>query len=121
MFFLLEIEEKSGYADEIYLPINTTYSSILDDIVVALSVMDVGEVAMLDDENGSYYLFCKYAPVDGAYEEEALATWFSGFSDGITNALFEEVCKVLFPYITVDEEVFANAPAIRNMEPNYYY
>ena len=117
----LQDERASGYAGEAYLPTGTTYSSILDEIVEALQSMKVGEAAMLDDENGCYYLFCKDAPVSGAYDDEKLATWFSGFSAGLVNSLFEDVCEALFPYITENEEVLGKLPSMKEIEPDYYY
>lgn len=118
---LQDDETASGYVGEAYLPTGVSYSSILDEIVYALSSMEVGEVGFLDDENGNYYLFCKYAPVSGAYEDEELSTWFGGFSTGLVNSLFEKACKALFPNITVNEEALKNLPTMKEIEPNYYY
>ena len=119
--YLQENVAASGYVGEIYLPTNTSYSSILDDITYALLEMEVGEVSFLDDESGNYYLFCKYAPEPGAYEKEEYETWFSGFSSGLVNRLFEETCRALFPYITVNETVLQKLPSFKEIEPDYYY
>ena len=118
---LQEDETALGYVNEIYLPIDLRDYSILDEIIYALSEMEVGEVRLLDDEDGSYYLFCKEIPVEGAYEDEALSTWFGSFSSGLVNSLFEETCRALFPYITVNEEVLQALPSMKELEPNYYY
>ena len=118
----LQSDERAvGYVNEIYLPSNLNDYSILDEIVYALSDMDEGEVKLLDDESGSYYLFCKDAPEEGAYEDEDLAIWFGDFSAGLINSLFEEACRALFPNITVNEEVLQNLPSMKKIEPNYYY
>ena len=118
---LQQDESKSGYVGEAYLPTGVSFSSILDEIVYALSDMEAGDVGLLDDADGSYYLFCKYAPEAGAYEEEDLSTWFSEFSSRLVNSLFEEACEALFPYITVNEEALKKLPSMKEIEPNYYY
>ena len=116
-----ENEQKSGYAGEVYLPKNTSHSSVLDDIAEALDRMEAGEVATLDDENGNVYLFCKLVPTPGAYEDEAFATWFSGFSEGLIESLFADACEKLFPNMTVNEAVLNKQPALKEIESDYYY
>ncbi len=119
--YLQENAKASGYVGDLYLPTNASYNSILDEIVDSLLGMEVGEVAFLDDESGNYYLFCKSAPESGAYENEQYATWFSGFAAGLVNGLFEDACRVLFPYITVNEAVLQTLPSMKEIKPNYYY
>lgn len=118
----------------IYVASNVKYETLgasesyvfLDSAVAKLSEMQVGEIALLQDESG-LHIIRKYALEEGAYSKPDYAGWFKDtafgvydFNSNLKNDLFTAVLSEYHDKITVDEAIL-NASTLRDAVPNYYY
>ena len=114
-------ESAAGYTVEVYLARDVAYSSILDDLIAELEGMNPGDVSLLDDEGGSFYLFRKETVEPGAWGDESLSHWFDGFSSGLVESLFSDLCRAEFSGVKVNDALCATLPPLAKIKPNYYY
>ena len=118
-----EDEDAQTYENGYYLyndPNNYASYPYLESIVDALGDMEVGETALVESDYG-YHVIMKY-PVDkGAYAEEENEDWFEGFEAGLVEELFMKLCKEHMDKVTVDEEILATVPPMKEIGKNYYY
>ncbi len=122
----LEKNETDEYTDGYYLPKNATLgnnseqTAFFSAIGEKLSGMEIGDVALLELADGIQILR-RYEPTSGAYDMSVNSVWFASFAKNLMANLFEKECKNHSDKITVDETVFAEAPKIKEIEPNYYF
>ena len=121
--------EKNGtdeYTDGYYLPKNASIGNNSEEVAFfsaiteKLGTMEVGEIALLELSDGIQILR-RYEPTSGAYDMSVNSIWFSSFASNLMASLFEKECKNYTDRITIDETVLAEAPKIKEIEPNYYF
>ena len=86
----------------------------------ALADMEVGEVALVESDYG-YHVIMKYPMEKGAYADKDNEDWFEGFTEGLVEDMFMSLCKEHMDKVTVDEEILATVPPMREIGKNYYY
>lgn len=118
-----EDEDAQTYENGYYLyndPANYASYPYLESIVEALGDMEVGEVALVESDYG-YHVVMKYPVEKGAYSDEANEDWFEGFSDGLVDDMFASLCKEYMDKVSVNEDVLATVPSMKEIGKNYYY
>ena len=118
-----EDEDAQTYENGYYLyndPANYASYPYLESIVEALGDMEVGEVALVESDYG-YHVIMKYPVEKGAYADEANEDWFEGFSDGLVDDMFASLCKDYTDKVSVDRDVLATVPSMKEIGKNYYY
>ena len=118
-----EDEDAQTYANGYYLhhdPANYASYPYLESIVEALADMEVGEVALVESDYG-YHVIMKYPMEKGAYADKDNEDWFEGFTEGLVEDMFMSLCKEHMDKVTVDEEILATVPPMREIGKNYYY
>ncbi|MBO5758344.1 MAG: hypothetical protein J6S28_11675 [Clostridia bacterium] len=118
-----EDEDAQTYENGYYLyndPANYASYPYLESIVEALGDMEVGETALVESDYG-YHVVMKY-PVDkGAYADKDNKDWFEGFTAGLIEDMFMKLCKEHMDKVTVDEDILATVPPMKEIGKNYYY
>lgn len=92
----------------------------LESIVGKLADMEVGEVALVESDYG-YHVIMKYPMEKGAYADEDNEDWFEGFEEGLIEEMFMKLCKEHMDKVSVDQDVLATVPAMKDIGKNYYY
>lgn len=114
------------YNDGYYLQKDLDYTAsgdkflYLDKIVSALADMEDGEIALVPSNFG-YHIIRKYPHTAKAYEMEENKTWFEDFSSNLITELFLTECQTHYPDIVLQDKVYATAPTMKAVKPNYYY
>ena len=114
------------YNDGYYLQKDLDYTAsgekfmYLDKIVTALADMEDGEIALISSNFG-YHIIRKYPHSPKAYEAEENKTWFEDFSTNLITKLFLNECQSHYSDIALQDKVFATAPTMKAVKPNYYY
>ncbi len=118
-----EDEDAQTYENGYYLhhdPANYAAYPYLESIVEELADMEVGEVALVESDYG-YHVIMKYPVEKGAHSDKDNEDWFEGFEQGLTEQLFMTLCKEYMDKVTVDEDVLATVPSMKDIGKNYYY
>ena len=118
-----EDEDAQTYENGYYLyadPANYASYPYLESIVEELIELEVGQTALVESDYG-YHVIMKY-PVDkGAWADEANEDWFEGFEEGLVDHLFMSLCEQYMDQVTVDEDVLATVPSMKQIGTNFYY
>ena len=118
-----EDEDAQTYEKGYYLyndPSNYASYPYLESIVDALGDMEVGEVTLVESDYG-YHVVMKYPVEKGAYADEDNKDWFEGFEQGLIDDLFMSLCKEYMDKVSVDHDVLATVPSMKDIGKNYYY
>ncbi len=118
-----EDEDAQTYENGYYLyndPSNYAAYPYLESIVDALGDMEVGEVTLVESDYG-YHVVMKYPVEKGAYSDKDNKDWFEGFEQSLTEDMFMNLCKEYMDKVTVDEDILATVPPMKNIGKNYYY
>ena len=116
------------YTDGYYLKKDVDYSAsgadylYLDKIIEQLSSEDTkdGDVIIIPSSKGYHILF-KCAPTQNAFDLEANKVWFSSFVADFAGEIFEATAEPYLSQIKLDEKVYAKAPSMKEVAPNYFY
>jgi hypothetical protein len=92
----------------------------LNDIADTLADMEVGEAAILDTEYGCHVIL-RYAMPSDAASNDDYSDWFSDLVSRVVEQLFSAKCAPYVERITVDSDVFAALPSMKEVAVNYYY
>lgn len=92
----------------------------LNDIADALAKVEVGEMQMINSEYG-YNVVMKYPIPSDAITNTAYEDWFSDLTDRIIAKQFHTMCKPYMERVTVDAEVFATLPSMKEIATNTSY
>lgn len=118
-----EDEDAQNYENGYYLyndPSNYGSYAYLEDIVEELNSMEVGQTAIVTSDYG-WHVIMKYPLEEGAYADEQNEDWFEGFEQGLIDSMFMTLCQPYMEKITVDQEVFATVPPMKELGTNFYY
>lgn len=123
--FEAAMAEENGedeFTDGYYLPVSGSLGNgtTEDEIRSRLNAMEIGEVALLELSEG-IQIVRRYEPTPGAYDNSVNAVWFTSFAENLTAELFAKQCKNYADKIVLDEAAFAEAPKIKETEPNDYF
>ena len=92
----------------------------LNDIADALASAQVGEMRVISSEYG-YNVVMKYEiPADAATNED-YKDWFADLADRIIAKQFHTKCKPYMEKVTVNDEVFATLPSMKDIATNISY
>ena len=92
----------------------------LNDMADTLSGMEIGDACVMKSEYG-YHVIMRYAlPPDAASNSE-YSDWFPDLASRVVDQLFAAKCAPYVERITVDNEVFAALPSMKDVGVNYYY
>ncbi len=98
----------------------STYSDYMCEMLDKLKTMDVGDIAMVEGDDG-YHVFMKYELDEGAYAESGSKKWFQSFNASLISKMFFEKCQGLFDSIEVNSENLERATSIRDIGANTDY
>ena len=118
-----EDEDAQTYENGYYLyndPDSYASYPYLESIVEALGDMEVGEVKLVESDYG-YHVVMKYPVEKGAYADKANEDWFEGFEQGLIDDMFMSLCKDYTDKVSVNEDVLATVPPMKEIGKNYYY
>ncbi len=122
----------SEYADsgeDLYIADNTNCflyttgdngNDYLNDMADILSGLEVGKAALMDSEFGCHVLMRYDLPSDAASNSE-YEDWFSDLPSRVADQLFAVKCAPYVARITVDNDLFASLPSMKEVGINYYY
>lgn len=109
--YYLSDAEGAGYVGD---------SAYLSDILAALKEMSVGEVRMIESDNG-YHVIMKYELDSGKSTHEDYDEWFANLDNAIINKMLnEKLATVLAEIKTIDENL-QKARSIKSVGTNYDY
>ena len=92
----------------------------LNDIADALADAEVGELKIITSEYG-YNVVMKYDIPADAVTNTAYKDWFGDLGDRIIAKQFHTMCKPYMEKVTVDSEVFATLPSMKEIATNISY
>lgn len=92
----------------------------LNDMADTLSGMEVGDAAVMESEYG-YHVIMRYTLPSDAASNSAYSDWFQDLASRVVDQLFTAKCAPYVERITVDSEVFAALPSMKDVGVNYYY
>ena len=92
----------------------------LNDIADALAEAEEGELRMISSEYG-YNVVMKYPIPSDAVTNTAYEEWFTDLTDRIIAKQFHTLCKPYMERVTVDNDVYATVPAMKDISINTYY
>ena len=92
----------------------------LNDIADALAEAEDGEMKMITSEYG-YNVVMKYPIPSDAVSNTAYEDWFGDLTDRIIAKQFHTMCKPYMEKVTVDDEVFAALPSMKEIATNTSY
>lgn len=92
----------------------------LNDIADALVDAEAGDMAMITSEYG-YNVVMKYEMPADAVTNTDYEDWFSDLTDRIIAKQFHTLCKPYMERVTVDGEVFATLPSMKEIATNTSY
>ena len=117
---------ESEYDDGYYLQKHYDYSALgndyahLETIVALLETMAIGDVALVPSSTG-YNIIMKYAHTENAYTLDANQSWATSFYTELVEELFLEKCESFYADITLDSDLLATVPEMKDIAINYYY
>ena len=92
----------------------------LNDIADALAEAEEGELRMISSEYG-YNVVMKYPIPSDAVTNTAYEEWFTDLTDRIIAKQFHTLCKPYMERVTVDNDVYATVPAMKDISINTCY
>ena len=119
-----EIDDEDAFVtDGTYCFLYTTGDNsydYLNDIADALADAKEGEICVISSEYG-YNVVMKYPIPSDAVTNTDYEDWFSDLSDRIIAKQFHTMCKPYMEKVTVDNEVFATLPSMKEIATNISY
>ena len=118
-----EDDEDAFVTDGAYCFLYTTGDNsydYLNDIADELAMATVGEMKMIPSEYG-YNVVMKYEIPDDAVTNDSYKEWFSDLPSRIVAKQFHTLCKPYMDKVTVDSEVFATLPSMKEIATNTSY
>ena len=95
-------------------------SAYLSDMLSALKEMKVGEIRLIESENG-YHVIMKYELDSGKVSDDAYEAWFSNLDRAIINKLFGDRLSSVLPEIKIVDENLKKARSIKSIGINFDY
>lgn len=95
-------------------------SAYLADILAALKEMSVGEVRMIESDNG-YHVIMKYELDSGKSTDEDYDEWFANLENALINKMLTDKISSVLPEIKTVEENLKKARSISTVGTNYDY
>lgn len=92
----------------------------LNDIADSLADAEMGELRAISSEYG-YNVVMKYPIPSDAVTNSAYEDWFGDLANRIIAKQFHTMCKPYMEKVTVDDEVFATLPSMKDIETNISY
>ena len=92
----------------------------LNDIADALAKVEEGEMQIINSEYG-YNVVMKYPIPSDAITNKAYEDWFADLTERIIAKQFHTMCKPYMERVTVDPEVFATLPSMKEIATNTSY
>ena len=92
----------------------------LNDIADVLAASETGTLHMISSEYG-YNVVMKYEIPADAVTNTAYKDWFNDLTDRIVEKQFHTLCKPYMEKVTVDNEVFAALPSMKDIGLNTAY
>ena len=92
----------------------------LNDIADELAGAEEGEIKIISSEYG-YNVVMKYAIPADAVTNPDYEDWFGDLTDRIIAKQFHTMCKPYMDKVTVDNEVFATLPSMKDIATNISY
>lgn len=96
------------------------YSGYMSDILTAVKNMEVGEISVVEADDG-YHVIMRYELDEGAYAEDDNAEWFKYFNTSLITKMYLEKCRGLFDKIEIDTDVLSRAKSIKEIGTNTDY
>ena len=119
-----EIDEEDAFVtDGAYCFLYTTGDNnydYLNDIADALGKVEEGDMQMVTSEYG-YNVVMKYPFPSDVMTNTAYEEWFGDLTDRIIAKQFHTMCKPYMEKVTVDPEVFATLPSMKEIAINTTY
>ena len=119
-----EISEDDAFVtDGAYCFLYTTGDNSFDylnDIADTLADAKEGELHVINSEYG-YNVVMKYPMPSDAVTNTAYEEWFSDLTDRIIAKQFHTMCKPYMEKVTVDKDVFATIPSMKDIATNVTY
>lgn len=104
----------------VYTTGNNSGGDVFNDIADKLVSMSNGDVAMLSSEYG-YHVMMKYKMPDDAASDKEYSKELSDLVSRVANKLFEDKCFEKAKNITVNNEIFAKTPSMKEIAINHNY
>jgi hypothetical protein len=118
-----EDDEDAFVTDGAYCFLYTTGDNsydYLNDIADELATAQVGEMRIIPSEYG-YNVVMKYEIPADAVTNETYKEWFSDLASRIVAKQFHTMCKPYMDKVTVDNDVFATLPSMKEIATNTGY
>ena len=119
-----EVDDEDAFVtDSAYCFLYTTGDNsydYLNDIADALANTEEGELCMVSSEYG-YNVVMKYPMPSDAVANDTYKDWFADLPDRIIAKQFHTMCKPYMEKVTVDSDVFATLPSMKEIATNISY
>ena len=109
------LRRESGYYEA-----QGMYFAYFDEIAESLTQMGEGESRVIDSGAG-YHVIYKYDNEEKAYEDESYKDTFASFYSDLTEKLFGEECKKHEDKISLEGDIVAELPKMREVASNTLY
>lgn len=80
----------------------------------------VGEAVLVESTNGIHVLMRYKVPSDAA-SDSTYEEWFTGLADRVAETLFASFCAPYMERVTVDSDLYAALPTMKEIGTNYKY
>ncbi len=91
-----------------------------DEIAEELEGMNEGECSVYKSSYG-YHVLCRYENESGAYDKKENEDIFKSFYEDLSSRLFEKLCAERVKDVVIDEDIFADAPTMKDVGINTAY
>ncbi len=108
------------YSSAGYYASQNDAAAYFDEIAEQLEKMDTGECSVYKSSYG-YHVLCRYEAEPEAYDKKENEDAFKSFYEDLSSRLFEELCAERAEDVMIDEDVFADAPTMKDVGINTAY
>ena len=108
------------YASSGYYAAQNDAVAYFDDMAELLMTLDAGECTVYKSSYG-YHVLVRCENEQGAYADEKNKDAFSDFADSLITRLFESECAKRESKVSIDEEIFEEAPDMADVGINTLY
>ncbi len=119
----LDTEEDKFHSNEKICFLYTTGDNgddYLNDIADELAKLETGATTYISSDYG-YHVVMRYEIPNDATSNKDYKDWFTDLNTRVVQYLFRAKCKDLMEQVTVDAEVFAAIPSMKDISANYRY
>lgn len=109
-YYLSDVES-AGYVGD---------SAYLSDFLAVLKEMSVGEVRMLESDNG-YHVIMKYELDSGRFSAEGYDAWFANLDNAIIGKMLNDRLSKILPEVKTVDENLKKARSIKSIGTNFDY